>query len=180
MQQSPISLDLELSVALGVTARAGMIAIMKEPKMELLSTVVVGALLRLTENPDDSAAWMEIESARAATEDDDEDLGLAVEARDLEELRNLAEQWGAGTKHLPACDRGVLKRAMKAFRKTLKVTILAHESSLGGGPLSGGRESQIVGIQPPQRYPAPVWQELARQGRLVANHGGTYELPPGE
>ncbi|MCB9908556.1 MAG: hypothetical protein H6830_12620 [Planctomycetes bacterium] len=76
-------------------------------------------------------------------------------------------------------DRDVLKRAMKAYRKTLKVTILAAESSLGGGPMSGGRKSSIVGITPPDRYPREVWEELVRQGRLLGGTRGTYELPPG-
>lgn len=153
---------------------------MFDPKMELLSTVVVTAIVQLEANPDDSSAWSTIQSARTAAEDDDADLTAALDGQDLGQLRTLAEQWGSGEKHLPACDRGVLKRAMKAFRKTLKVTILNHESSLGGGPLSSERASEIVGIQPPQRYPEPVWRELSRQGRLKANHGGTYELPPGQ
>lgn len=157
-----------------------MIQPMIDPKMELLSTVVVTAVVRLGEDPDAASHWTEMEAARIATEDEEPELAAAIEARDLDALRAIAEGWGDGKRLLPESDRGVLKRAMKAYRKTLKVTILAHESSLGGGPLSsGGRETTIVGIQPPQRYPAPVWRELTRQGRLVANHGGTYELPPG-
>jgi hypothetical protein len=151
-----------------------------DPKMELLSTVVVSAVVRLGEDASDEGAWAEVQEALALTGDDDAQLAEAVAERDASKLRVLAEEWGSGKRHLPACDREVLKRAMKAFRKTLKVTILAHESSLGGGPLSGGRESSIVGIQPPQRYPTAVWRELSRQGRLKANHGGTYELPPGQ
>ena len=148
--------------------------------MELLSTVVVEAVVRLDADATDTGAWDEVQAALALTGDDDAELGEAVAQRDSARLRSIAEEWGSGKRYLPACDREVLKRAMKAFRKTLKVTILAHESSLGGGPLSGGRESSIVGIQPPQRYPTAVWRELSRQGRLKANHGGTYELPPGQ
>jgi len=46
-----------------------------------------------------------------------------------------------------------LKRAFKAFKKRLKLTRLDHESSLGVGPLSGGRPSGIVAITPPNQYP---------------------------
>ncbi|MCP3920929.1 MAG: hypothetical protein GY711_35825 [bacterium] len=75
-------------------------------------------------------------------------------------------------------DRGVLKRALKAFRKSLKVTLLADESTLGGSAMSGGRKSTIVGIRPPERYPRETWDELVRQGRLKYAGHGTYELPP--
>lgn len=146
--------------------------------MELLSTVVVSTVIRVEADASDTGAWTELQAARAATKDDDADLAQAAEDQNLEQLRELAEHWAAGKKHLPVCDRDVLRRAMKAFRKSLSVTRLAHDSSLGGGPLGGGRESEIVGIQPPPRYPDAVWRELARQRRLVANHGGTYELPP--
>jgi hypothetical protein len=153
---------------------------MIDPKMEMLSTVVVTAVVRLGEDSSDASQWAAIESARAVTADEDPKLAAAIESRDLDALRAIAEGWGNGKGLLPESDRAVLKRAMKAFRKSLKVTVLNHESTLGGGPLSaGGRSTTIVGIQPPQRYPAPVWRELTRQGRLVANHGGTYELPPG-
>ncbi len=151
---------------------------MIDPKMELLSTVVVQAVVRLEADEQDTSAWEEIQSAVQATEDEDTDLAAALEARSVEQLRDLAEQWASGKKHLPVSDRGVLKRAMKAFRKSLNVTRLMHDSSIGGGPLSNDRDSEIVGIQPPPRYPEPVWRELSRQGRLVANHVGTYELPP--
>ena len=70
----------------------------------------------------------------------------------------------------------ILKRALKAFRKRLKLTRLDHESSLGVGPLSGGRPSGIVAITPPDRYPREVWEALAEQGRLKKVGQGQYEL----
>ena len=98
----------------------------------------------------------------------------------MESLKALREEWFGGKRHLPACDRGVLKRAMKAYRKSLKVTRLAAESKLGGGPMSGGSDSLVVGIQPPPRYPHAVWMELVRQGRLATDRNQvTFELPPG-
>ena len=72
--------------------------------------------------------------------------------------------------------REVLKRALKAFRKRLKLTQLDHESSLGGGPLSGGRSSRIVAITPPDQYPRKVWDTLVEQGRLKKSAQGQYEL----
>lgn len=70
----------------------------------------------------------------------------------------------------------VLKRAFKAFKKRLKLTRLDHESSLGVGPLSGGRPSGIVAITPPNQYPRAVWEALVEQGRLRRASQGQYEL----
>jgi len=153
---------------------------MINPDMELLSTVAIAASQRLAADPDDAEAWTELQSAIEATKDDGEELALAVEVRDADELRRIADGWAGGAELLPACDRAVLKRAMKAFRKTLKVTRLAAETRLGGGPFSAGSDSTVVGCQPPQRYPMAVWMELVRQGRLATDRRGTFELPPGE
>lgn len=69
-----------------------------------------------------------------------------------------------------------LKRAMKAFKKRLKVTRVDDESRLGHGPMSGGGGSSIVAITPPNQYPKAVWEELVRQGKLKHAGQGTYEL----
>ncbi len=70
-----------------------------------------------------------------------------------------------------------LKSALKAFRKRLKLTRLDAESKLGGGrPVTTGKSSGIVAIQPPSQYPSAVWQELAKQGKLKSSGGGFYEL----
>jgi hypothetical protein len=69
-----------------------------------------------------------------------------------------------------------LKQALKAFKKRLKLTRLDEESTIGGGPLSGGRDSGIVAIQPPSQYPREVWEKLVEQGRLRRAGSGMYEL----
>lgn len=153
---------------------------MINPDMELLSTVAIASAARLASNPDDAEAWGELQAAIAATQDDGAELAQAVQDRDAEQLKEIAERWASGKQDLPACDRAVLKRAMKAFRKTLKVTRLAAETRLGGGPFSSGSDSTVIGCQPPPRYPMAVWMELVRQGRLATDRRGTFELPPGE
>ena len=70
----------------------------------------------------------------------------------------------------------VLKRALKAFKKRLKLTRLDQESGLGGGPMSGGRPSGIVAITPPDQYPRKVWDTLVEQGRLKKGAHNQYEL----
>jgi len=69
-----------------------------------------------------------------------------------------------------------LKAAFKAFKKRLKVLRLDEESNIGGGPLSGGRKSAIVAIEPPNQFPGGVWDELVRQGKLKRSGRGQYEL----
>jgi hypothetical protein len=73
-------------------------------------------------------------------------------------------------------DREELKRAMKAFKKRLKVTRGDDESKLGYGPMSGGGGSAIVAITPPNQYPQAVWAELVKQGKLKHAGQGTFEL----
>lgn len=82
-----------------------------------------------------------------------------------------SESSGSGT---PSKEE--LKAAFKAFKRRLKLTRLDEESSIAGGPLSGGRGSAIVAITPPNEYPQAVWEELVRQGRLRRAGHGMYEL----
>ena len=132
-------------------------------------------------DPPGPATWSDAQAALQACaelEEVEQDVEKAIMAEDADEVRSILEQWFSGKRYLLAHDRGVLKRALKAFRKSLKVTLLDAESSLAGGPMSGGRKSAIVAITPPERYPRTVWDELVRQGRLLDARMGTYELPP--
>ncbi|MFQ5461367.1 MAG: hypothetical protein ACE5E5_01935 [Phycisphaerae bacterium] len=76
-----------------------------------------------------------------------------------------------------APDAEQLRKAMKAFKKRLKLTRLDDESSLGHGPMSGGRASGVVAIMPPNQYPKAVWEELVALGRLKYAGHGLYQLP---
>lgn len=69
-----------------------------------------------------------------------------------------------------------LKKALKAFKKRLKLMRLDAESKLGGGPMTKGANSGIVAIMPPLDYSQAVWDELVRQGKLKPAGRGTYEL----
>ena len=69
-----------------------------------------------------------------------------------------------------------LRRALRAFKKRLKLARLEDESRLGGGPMSGGKKSSIVAITPPNQYPKAVWDELAKKGKLRYSGYGLYEL----
>jgi hypothetical protein len=76
----------------------------------------------------------------------------------------------------PPLDKATLKSALKMFRKRLKATQLDDESGLGGRALTAGARSGIAGIRPPDRFPAVVWEELVRQGRLKSHGSGLYGL----
>jgi len=69
----------------------------------------------------------------------------------------------------------VLKRALRAFKKRLKLTALDDDSSLGRGAMSGGPRG-IFAISPPSQFPREVWDELCRQGKLRDSGQGLYEL----
>lgn len=73
-------------------------------------------------------------------------------------------------------DQETLRRAMKAFRKRLKLARLDDESRLGKGPLSSGGRGGIVAIRPPDKYPREVWDALVEQGKLRRAGHGLYEL----
>ncbi|MFO0875475.1 MAG: hypothetical protein U0575_16110 [Phycisphaerales bacterium] len=75
-----------------------------------------------------------------------------------------------------AIDPETLKHAMRAFRKRLKLLRLDQESSLGVGPMSGGRKSDIDAIVPPREFPMAVWAALADDGKLRRAGPGLFEL----
>jgi hypothetical protein len=69
-----------------------------------------------------------------------------------------------------------LKRALKAFKKRLKLMKLDEESNLSR---SGGRKSGILGISPPDGHPPGIWDELVAKGKLKREMGTTYSLVEG-
>jgi hypothetical protein len=151
---------------------------MFNPQMALLSTVLAEVAAELSANPSNLQAWAKAREALASTRAKEPEIAALLDAQDADGLHALLADWASGKRHLPEQDREVLKRAMTAFRKTLKITRLDSESNVGGGPMSSGRHSAIVGITPPDRYGREVWDELVRQKRLLGGRHGVYELPP--
>jgi hypothetical protein len=152
---------------------------MIDPRCDLLSRILTDIVAELQVGTDPDRAWAEASRAlETAREEDDVELYVAVDERDFDTLRTIVRHWASGERELVKHDRDVLKRALKAFRKRLKLVRLDSESSVGGGPMSSGRHSDIVGVRPPDQYPQEVWDELVRQRRLVAAPDGIYELPP--
>lgn len=152
---------------------------MFDPQKQLLSSTLATIVKELAAEPNNDNAWNHARHVLESTRAQEPELDRAIAARDFAALKGLVEQWTSGKTMLPKQDREVLAHAMKAFRKSLKVTRLDAESSIGGGPMSSGRQSGILGMRPPDRYPREVWEELARQKRLISAGHGIYELPPG-
>jgi hypothetical protein len=73
-------------------------------------------------------------------------------------------------------DNEELKKALKAFKKRLKLARLEDESRLGHGATSKGGRSDIVAVPAPNQFPRELWEELVRQGRLRSAGHGLYEL----
>ena len=69
-----------------------------------------------------------------------------------------------------------LKAAFKAFKKRLKLTQLGEDSKLSRSPMTAGRRSDIIAIEPPNQFPPAVWEELVKQGKLKRAGHGMYEL----
>ena len=70
----------------------------------------------------------------------------------------------------------ILKSAMKAFKKRLKLTALDDDSHLGRGAFSGGHTG-VFAIRPPSQFPQEVWNQLCKEGKLRDSGHGLYELP---
>ena len=68
-----------------------------------------------------------------------------------------------------------MKKALKAFKKKLKLQQLDDDSRLGRSPLTGAKE-KVVAIQPPSGFGRDIWQEMAEKGWLHHDGGGFYQL----
>jgi len=78
-------------------------------------------------------------------------------------------------KTMPATDED-LRKALKAFKKRLKLTKLDDDSKIGHGPLSGTGKAETVAIQPPSGFGRDIWEELADKGFLRRDTAGFYSL----
>ena len=124
-----------------------------------------------------SADWPAARAALDAAGEAQGELLTILEARDSAALASLLTAWDSGKSLRPVHDREVLKKAVKAFRKRLKLLRLDEESRIGGA-FSKGERSGITGIEPPDSYGPDVWAELVRVGRLIDVGHRVLELPP--
>lgn len=104
---------------------------------------------------------------------------VARGARSLADGRTIAEMQAQKQAEggYDSLESGNLKRAMNEFKRKLKSMKRDDESRLSGRYTTKGISSGIVAITPPKEFPATVWEELVRQGRLKKAGGGTYSMP---
>lgn len=153
---------------------------MATPENWLLCNRLRALVAKIDDGADEStiaALWREAEaSVSAAGADEDADIALPVWDNDVAALRALIAEWDAGRGHLPEWDRAVLKRALKAYRKRLKLARRDDESSSSRNPLSKGESSSIIGVRPPEQYDREIWDMLIEQGKLRDAGDGLLEL----
>lgn len=138
------------------------------------------AAIRATGDPRRAAAeWKQAFNLLKKTDLPANRVANVVAMRGVDQLAELIDTL-AGPPEVAEEDRPdeeTCKAALKAFRKRLKLTRLDDESQIDSrNHLSKGATSEIDSIIPPHEWPAEVWQELARQGKLRALGKGFYEL----
>ena len=125
-----------------------------------------------------AAIWQQMEQAiEEAGAEEDADLAPPVLEQSPPDVHALFAAWISGAAPLPEWDQAVLKRALKAYRKRLKLMRLDDESSGSRNPLSKGESSSILGVKPPEQYPQEVWDLLVELDRLRDGGYGLLELP---
>ncbi len=73
-----------------------------------------------------------------------------------------------------------LRKALKVFKKRLKLTRLDDDSKLGRSPLTGSSSEKVVSMQPPSGFGREIWEELVEKGFLKRDGVGFYELVAGK
>ncbi len=123
-------------------------------------------------------AWDAMERALAAAEaEEDIEVALPILERDLAQVDAMFRGWADGSRRLAAWDKAVLKRALNAYRKRLKLVRLDDASSSSRNPLSRGEDSSITGVRPPEQYAPEIWAMLVALGKLRDAGHGLLELP---
>ena len=72
-----------------------------------------------------------------------------------------------------------MRKALKAFKKRMKLTQLDDDSRLGHSPLTGAK-NKVISIQPPAGFGRESGEERAEKGFLKRDGVGCYELVPGK
>ncbi|KKN92749.1 hypothetical protein LCGC14_0204920 [marine sediment metagenome] len=145
-------------------------------------TAAIGAC----DDPRRASQWSQVHKLLQTTDLPGPQVTHVVGMRDVAGLMDLVDQLRApaDSDEAPAgaagaVDEATCKRALRAFRKRLSVTVLDDQSTLGRSPLTKGAPAGTPAITPPTEWPEEVWQDLARQGKLRYIGHGFYELPKG-
>jgi hypothetical protein len=143
------------------------------------------AHLRQIEGLDAKSAgpiWGAVQHALMKAKVDRKEVLRIVATRDAAGLARLVEslRGGAPAASAPAAPGAAaspgaasaavspdeMKKAMRAFRRRLKLVRLDHESRLGVGPMTGGHKADFDAILAPREFPPEVWAALVAAGQL--------------
>lgn len=146
---------------------------------------IEGVMRGLEANPDEPAEWGRLQRLLLKAKAEPGMVARAVIGRDLEVvkstlnvLRGMEEtQEAPEPPPLPEVPEDILRSAMRAYRKRIKLMKLDHESKIGQSPLTSGKDAGFDSILPPKEYDSEVWQVLAARGELEATGQGFYKLP---
>ncbi len=130
-----------------------------------------------------SSEWKQVYKLLQKTDMRPGRITSMVGMRDVAGLTQAIEELSAPESDAPAPptdapDAETCKKAFKAFRKRASLTKLDDDSALGRSPLSKGASKDSPAITPPMEWPAEVWRELVRQGKLRDVGHGMYEVAP--
>lgn len=134
----------------------------------------------------EGAVWGNVQKLLLSVKADSSEVAKAVMGRDLPTFdRLIAMLQGQEVVTPPVEDDAPLpdipdeelRKAMKAFRKRLKLTKLDHESKLGRSPLSTGKDADFDSIIPPMEFSPETWKVLVARGELEYGGRGFYMLP---
>lgn len=131
--------------------------------------------------------WGVIQRLLVKAGSDTSNVARAVASRDLDLIDHLIAKIKDPSLEMPTeapddaddpdVPEEVLRDAMRAYRKRVKLTKLDHESKLARSPLSSGKDADFDAIIPPNQFPPEVWRALARRGELESTGQGFYKIP---
>lgn len=129
--------------------------------------------------------WGQLHKAFLKSTVDSSVAAKIIMHKDVEELNKVVTQLQCGSDvtieeevvSLPELKHETIIEALRVFRKRIKFMKLDHESKLGVGPLTGGKELKFDSVMAPHDYPMEVWQSLAASGHLIDDGGGFFRIP---
>jgi len=155
------------------------------PEAALREADQIGTELAASDQP--GPLWGQLHKALVKAKADPAEVMPIIMGRDLDGLSHLIarlrgevappEPEVASDEPLPKIAYEIKRQAMKAFRRRMKLMRLDHESKLGVGPMTSGKQADFDSILPPREFDAAVWQVLAAEGQLKATGRGFYGLP---
>jgi len=145
--------------------------------------VSIAQKIHLTDEP--GPLWGELHKAFLKSTVEAPIAAKIIMHKDIEELKKVVSQLKSGSdvlieevvEELPELEHETVIDALRVFRKRIKFMKLDHESKLGVGPLTGGRELQFDSVMAPHEYPMEIWKALVRDGHLIDDGGGFFRIP---